>query len=92
VSHKYVSNFRPSIVVVDPVTNLVSVSTQHEVRSMLTRLVDYLKTQGTTAVFTSLTSGGEPVETAEGQTRVLVVIAPKAAVNERVAALEIFLL
>ena len=42
-------------VIVDPVTNLLSVSTEHEVRSMLTRMVDFLKTQQITALFTSLT-------------------------------------
>jgi circadian clock protein KaiC len=44
--------------VVDPVTNLLMVSTQNEVRSMLTRLVDFLKTQGITTIFTSLTAAG----------------------------------
>ena len=56
--HKSVTSFQPSVVVVDPVTNLLMVSTQNEVRSMLTRLVDFLKTQGITAIFTSLTAAG----------------------------------
>ncbi|HEV8487285.1 MAG TPA: circadian clock protein KaiC [Blastocatellia bacterium] len=59
VTHKHISSFQPSIVVVDPITNLLMVSTQNEVRSMLTRLVDFLKTQGITAIFTSLTAAGE---------------------------------
>jgi circadian clock protein KaiC len=41
VSHKHINRFRPSIVVVDPITNLLTVSTLGEVRSMLTRLVDF---------------------------------------------------
>ena len=65
VIHKRISSFQPSVVVMDPVTNLVMVSTRNEVRSMLTRLVDFLKTQGITSVFTSLTTGGGPLEASE---------------------------
>src|SRR6202163_3923600 len=58
LTHKRITSFQPSVVVVDPVTNLLMVSTQNEVRSMLTRLVDFLKTQGITTIFTSLTAAG----------------------------------
>ena len=58
LTHKHITSFHPSVVVVDPVTNLLMVSTQNEVRSMLTRLVDFLKTQKITAIFTSLTAAG----------------------------------
>ena len=65
VIHKLISSFQPNVVVVDPVTNLISVSTPNEVRSMLTRLVDFLKTQGITSIYTSLTAGGGPLEASE---------------------------
>jgi circadian clock protein KaiC len=65
VTHKRITSFQPSVVVVDPVTNLIMVSTANEVRSMLTRLVDFLKTQGITSIFTSLTAGGGPLEASE---------------------------
>ncbi len=65
VSHRCIDSFQPSVVVVDPVTNLLMVSTLNEARSMLTRLVDFLKTQGITAIFTSLTAGGGPLEASE---------------------------
>ena len=65
VTHRCVSSFRPSVVVVDPITNLLTVSTLHEVRSMLTRMVDFLKTQQITAIFTSLTAGGGSLEATE---------------------------
>jgi circadian clock protein KaiC len=65
VTHRCVSSFRPSVVVVDPITNLLTVSTLHEVRSMLTRMVDFLKTQQITALFTSLTAGGGSLESTE---------------------------
>jgi circadian clock protein KaiC len=58
LTHKHITSFQPTVVVVDPVTNLLMVSTQNEVRSMLTRLVDFLKTQKITAIFTSLTAAG----------------------------------
>ncbi len=64
LTHKHVLRFQPSVVVVDPVTNLLMVSTQNEVRSMLTRLVDFLKTQKITAMFTSLSATGT-LETSE---------------------------
>jgi circadian clock protein KaiC len=65
LTHRYVSSFKPAIVVVDPVTNLISVGTQPQVRSMLTRLVGFLKNRQITAIFTSLTAGGEPLEASE---------------------------
>jgi len=65
VTHKHITSFRPSVVVVDPMTNLLTVSTLNEVRSMLTRLVDFLKTQGITAIFTSLTLAGGSLEANE---------------------------
>jgi circadian clock protein KaiC len=65
VTHKSVSSFKPSVVVVDPITNLLTVSTIGEVRSMLTRMVDFLKTQEITAIFTSLTAGSGTLEANE---------------------------
>ena len=65
VTHKHISGFQPSVVVVDPITNLLMVSTLNEVRSMLTRLVDFLKTQEITAIFTSLTTAGGSLEASE---------------------------
>lgn len=58
VVHKLVEQFRPRCIVIDPVTNLTAVGDQAEITSMLTRVIDYLKDKGITAVFTSLTPGG----------------------------------
>lgn len=55
--HQAVETFAPDVVVVDPMTNLMAVGTHTDVRSMLTRLIDFLKTRGVTAVFASLTPG-----------------------------------
>jgi circadian clock protein KaiC len=60
--HNYIARFRPQVVVMDPVTNLTMVGNENEVRSMLTRLVDFLKTAKITAMFTDLTVGGAALE------------------------------
>ncbi len=56
----------PRVVVVDPISNLVSVGTTVEVRAMLARLIDIMKVRKMTALFTSLTSD----ETHPGETDV----------------------
>ncbi len=55
--HKHVAALRPSALVIDPITNFSAVGDEAEVRSMLTRTLDFIKNQGITAVFTSLNSG-----------------------------------
>lgn len=57
-----VRNFKPAITVADPVTNLLTVGKQNDVRSMLTRIIDYLKQETITGVFTSLTPGKTELE------------------------------
>jgi len=56
--HRNIREQRPRAVVVDPVTNLIAAGNLIDTSSMLTRLIDFLKTNGITAVLTSLTSGG----------------------------------
>ena len=56
VMHKQVQDFKPSVVVIDPISNLVNSGSRNEVSSMLLRLVDFLKSQQITAFFTSLSS------------------------------------
>jgi circadian clock protein KaiC len=63
--HHAVEIFDPDIVVMDPITNLMSVGTQTDVRAMLTRVIDYLKTRGVTALFTSLASSASNLEANE---------------------------
>ena len=57
-----VRNFKPLVTVTDPVTNLLTVGSHGDVRSMLTRVIDYLKSEGITGVFTSLTPGSKELE------------------------------
>ena len=53
--HRLIEATRPRVVVVDPISNLISVGTSVEVRAMLARLIDFMKVKQMTALFTSLT-------------------------------------
>jgi circadian clock protein KaiC len=55
--YQHVRDFKPSAVVVDAITNLLTVGTVNDVRAMLMRVIDYLKVHEVTGVFTSLTPG-----------------------------------
>jgi len=65
--HKQVEAFRPVAVIMDPITSMTALGESEEIKAMLTRVIDYLKMQGITTVFTSLTSGSAtPEESAVG--------------------------
>jgi circadian clock protein KaiC len=58
---------RPRVVVVDPISNLISVGTTIEVKAMLARLIDIMKVRQITALFTSLTGDeAHPAEIDQG--------------------------
>ncbi len=63
--YKEIEEFQPESVVVDPISNLITVGTPLETRSTLTRLIDFLKSSQTTSLFTSLTAAGENLESTE---------------------------
>jgi circadian clock protein KaiC len=65
--HKLVQGFKPEVVVFDPITNLTSIGDRAEVQAMLTRVIDFLKIEGITTLFTSLTSGGSALEQSEAE-------------------------
>jgi circadian clock protein KaiC len=65
IIHKAISDFNPSVVVVDPVTNFLAVGDSVETKSMLTRLIDFLKVRQITGMFTSLTSSNGEIEDSE---------------------------
>jgi circadian clock protein KaiC len=60
--HRCVEEFEPRMVVLDPITNFVAAGSQAQVKGMLLRLIDYLKSRQITTLFTSLTGGGEAIE------------------------------
>lgn len=51
---KLIETFKPKALVMDPITNFVSIGSMSEVRSMLIRLIDYLQKRQITALFTAL--------------------------------------
>jgi circadian clock protein KaiC len=56
--HKATVNFNPQVVVVDPLNGFIIGSNMTEVKSMLTRLADFLKTRQISSMFTQLLSSG----------------------------------
>jgi circadian clock protein KaiC len=62
---KLTEDFEPSVVVIDPVTNLAAGGTMAEARSLLKRLIDYFKTRQITAFLTNLTAGTRTEENSE---------------------------
>jgi circadian clock protein KaiC len=51
-----IREFKPSVVVLDPMTDFASVGTQAEVKSTVTRIIDFLKSNQVTGLFVSVTS------------------------------------
>lgn len=51
---KLIKEFKPTTIIIDPISNLITVGSEHEVKSMLVRLIDMLKVNNITALFTSL--------------------------------------
>ncbi|MDZ7695745.1 MAG: circadian clock protein KaiC [Deltaproteobacteria bacterium] len=60
--HKVIDAFKPQIFIVDPISNLVNVGTASEVKSILTRLIDYLKMQKISTLLTDLSHFGSSLE------------------------------
>jgi circadian clock protein KaiC len=52
--YKIIAEFKPKAVVIDPLTSLISEGSEREIQSMVTRMIDLLKSKGITGFFTSL--------------------------------------
>jgi len=63
--HDLVRSFRPRVVAVDPISNLTMMRDDVEVKPTLMRLIDFLKKEQITAIFTSLTGGGDDPSASE---------------------------
>ncbi|WLT38157.1 circadian clock protein KaiC [Synechocystis sp. B12] len=55
--HSWVRNFKPSLVVVDPMSNLITSGSLNQTKNFFMRLIDYLKSQKITVFLTDLTGG-----------------------------------
>jgi circadian clock protein KaiC len=54
--YKTIEEFKPHAVVIDPLTSLIAEGSQREIQSMVTRMIDLLKSKSITGMFTSLVS------------------------------------
>jgi circadian clock protein KaiC len=63
--YKLIERFKPSVVVIDPLSNMKGAGTHDDSHSMLIRLIDYMKKRNITAFLVSLTSGGAFQEATE---------------------------
>lgn len=52
--HKAIRKFKPKVVILDPITNLITVGSVSDVKSMLVRLIDFLQSEQITVMFTAL--------------------------------------
>src|SRR5512138_1199117 len=53
---------KPQIVVMDPITDFVSIGSQTEVKAAITRIIDFLKSKEITGLFTSIMSEEEAAD------------------------------
>ena len=62
---KAVNEFKPQVVIVDPLNSFGDEGNRGEVKTMLVRMIDFLKTNQITGLYTSLTSGGMALDQSE---------------------------
>lgn len=65
MKHKVIDDFKPQVVILDPLNSFVIGDNKVGVHSMLMRLLDYLKMKQITGLFTNLTLGGGVLEQTE---------------------------
>jgi circadian clock protein KaiC len=53
--YKLIRDFEPEVVILDPITNLVTIGVMSDVKAMLIRLIDFLQIEQITVMFTALT-------------------------------------
>jgi circadian clock protein KaiC len=65
IMHKEVNNFKPQIVIIDPISSFILGNNELEAKSMIMRLVDFLKLNHITGFMTNLSTGSASVEHTE---------------------------
>ena len=63
--HKAIDEFKPAAVLIDPISSFLPQGSTSEVKEMLLRLIDFLKTNGITTLCTDLIHGGLVLEQTE---------------------------
>jgi circadian clock protein KaiC len=64
--HESIKQFKPQIVVLDPITDFFAIGSTAEVKAAITRIIDFLKLNQITALFTSYTEENTPNESVVG--------------------------
>jgi circadian clock protein KaiC len=64
--HELIRQYKPEIVILDPITDFFAVGSHAEVKAVLTRIIDFLKANQITALFTSYTEEDTPNESVVG--------------------------
>jgi len=64
--HELIKQHEPEIVILDPITDFFAVGSQAEVKAAITRIIDFLKANQITALFTSYTEEDTPNESVVG--------------------------
>ncbi|HEY9528702.1 MAG TPA: circadian clock protein KaiC [Anaerolineales bacterium] len=61
-----IREYKPQVVVLDPITDFFAIGSTAEVKAAITRIIDFLKTNQITALFTSYTDEDMPNESVVG--------------------------
>jgi circadian clock protein KaiC len=64
--HELIKQHKPDIVILDPITDFFAVGSHAEVKAAITRIIDFLKANQITALFTSYTEDDTPNESVVG--------------------------
>jgi circadian clock protein KaiC len=65
VTHKFVNEFKPDIVILDPISTFDISDKEFEIKTLLMRIIDFLKVNQITALFTNLTSAECNIESSD---------------------------
>ena len=60
--HKEVNDFKPGVVILDPISSFIVGANEFEAKSMIMRLIDFLKSSKVSSFMTSLNGGGSDLE------------------------------
>jgi circadian clock protein KaiC len=60
--HKAINDFKPTVVIIDPISSFIIGTNEFEAKSMIMRLVDFLKMNQVTGFFISLTESAADLE------------------------------
>jgi circadian clock protein KaiC len=66
-AQRLIEDIRPKVVIIDPITNFLSVGRKSEVKAMLTRFMAQAKRLEATVLATSLSTGGEALESTNAE-------------------------